>query len=223
MGGGPSGTSVAFNVASRFPDKDVTLFFSGDDVLPGYHPKTRAYHMAKLREAGVTLKPGHRADPSTDGVRTALKGGTVGFSSGQPDYSARCADMGDRRRTSQHGISAPGHARRGGIYKDREDDDSRRLLKRLCHRRCGGNRSPQKFSEKLGIPYRLQKYKCLDPGEGSSASIPAAKQSLGVGIGSAIKRFDSASTKRRPSSIAGVVCPPYSLALDCHSGDLWRH
>ncbi len=88
MGGGPSGTSVAFNVASRFPDKDVTLFFSGEDVLPGYHPKTRAYHMAKLREAGVTLKPGHRADPSADGTRTALKGGVVTFSSGQPDYSA---------------------------------------------------------------------------------------------------------------------------------------
>jgi len=88
VGGGPSGTSVAFNVASRFPDKDVTLFFSGDDVLPGYHPKTRAYHMVKLREAGVTLKPGHRADLSTGGTRTALKGGTVTFSSGQPDYSA---------------------------------------------------------------------------------------------------------------------------------------
>ena len=87
MGGGPSGTSVAYNVAARFPDKDVTLFFSGDDVLPGYHPKTRAYHMTKLREAGVTLRPGHRADPSTDGVQTALKAGTVGFSSGQPDYT----------------------------------------------------------------------------------------------------------------------------------------
>ena len=86
MGGGPSGTSVAYNVASRFPDKDVTLFFSGDDVLPGYHPKTRAYHMTKLREAGVTLRPGHRADPSTDGAQTVLKAGTVRFSSGQPDY-----------------------------------------------------------------------------------------------------------------------------------------
>jgi len=86
MGGGPSGTSVAFNVASRFPDKDVTLFFSGEDVLPGYHPKTRAYHMKKLVAAGVTLKPGHRADPPTDGTRTALKGGTVAFSSGQADY-----------------------------------------------------------------------------------------------------------------------------------------
>lgn len=87
IGGGPSGTSVAFNVASRFPDKDVTLFFSGEEVLPGYHPKTRAYHMNRLGEAGVIVKPGHRAVNSTDEVRTALKGGTVAFSSGQPDYS----------------------------------------------------------------------------------------------------------------------------------------
>jgi NADH dehydrogenase FAD-containing subunit len=87
IGGGPSATSVAFNLATTFPEKTVELFFSGDEVLPGYHPDTRRYHMKALVTKGVVVHPHHRAILPAPEHRTRLKQGTVAFTSGQPSYT----------------------------------------------------------------------------------------------------------------------------------------
>ena len=61
VGGGPSGVSAAYAVKQRFPDKEVSLFFTRDLVLPGYHQRVRRTLQARLHGCGVALFPLHRA------------------------------------------------------------------------------------------------------------------------------------------------------------------
>lgn len=61
IGGGPSGVSVAMNIALRWPQTTVHLCFGRDEVLPGYHDRTRADVHRRLIRAGVQLHPHHRA------------------------------------------------------------------------------------------------------------------------------------------------------------------
>jgi len=61
IGGGPCGVSVAANTKARYPEKAVRLFFSGQEPLTGYHPKTRAKMAANLSSLSVACYPNHRA------------------------------------------------------------------------------------------------------------------------------------------------------------------
>lgn len=56
IGGGPTGVSVADNLARR-GGTAVHLFHSGDQPLPGYHPKAREWIVGRLRQDGVTVHP----------------------------------------------------------------------------------------------------------------------------------------------------------------------
>ena len=61
LGGGASGVSAASNLKEEYPSKDVHLFFSQAEPLPGYHPKVRRRVVARLQKQGVVLHPDHRA------------------------------------------------------------------------------------------------------------------------------------------------------------------
>ena len=66
IGAGPSGVSAAYNIKSRFPQKKVHLFYSRNEVLPGYHPKTRRKIFKRLQASCVIMHPGHRAQLQND-------------------------------------------------------------------------------------------------------------------------------------------------------------
>ncbi len=61
LGGGPCGVSCALNIRRADPSKQVTLYFSGDQPLAGYHPTAQAYYEKILKDAGVTLQSNDRA------------------------------------------------------------------------------------------------------------------------------------------------------------------
>jgi NADH dehydrogenase FAD-containing subunit len=62
IGGGATGVSVSANVKAQYPEKDVHFFFTEPRPLPGYHPKVRSRIEVQLKDAGVRLHPGHRAE-----------------------------------------------------------------------------------------------------------------------------------------------------------------
>ncbi len=86
VGGGATGVSVAFNLARRYGDKEVHLFFSQDRPLPGYHPKVRERIRRDLEAAGVLLHAGHRADLPEDFRGDRLTNEPVAWSTGQPPH-----------------------------------------------------------------------------------------------------------------------------------------
>lgn len=88
VGGGPSGVSAAFNLKRAYPDKEVALFFSAHELLPGYPTSTQRYHQKLLTRQGVILHGGHRAVISNDAVTTGLQGGRLEFEAGQPSCQA---------------------------------------------------------------------------------------------------------------------------------------
>lgn len=61
IGGGVAGVSAASNLKEQFPEKQVHLFHSQDQPLPGYHPKVKAVVADQLEGQGVCLHPNHRA------------------------------------------------------------------------------------------------------------------------------------------------------------------
>ena len=61
IGGGATGTSVAANLATEYPDKEIHFFYSQAQPLPGYHKKVRKDVEAKLKARKVYLYPQHRA------------------------------------------------------------------------------------------------------------------------------------------------------------------
>ena len=67
VGGGATGVSVADNLARR-GGATVHLFDSGEQPLPGYHPRARSWIVRRLTEEGADL-PGNRRIP---GLRELL-------------------------------------------------------------------------------------------------------------------------------------------------------
>jgi apoptosis-inducing factor 2 len=88
VGGGATGVSVAANLATRFPDKSVHLFFSDAQPLPGYHPGVRASVEQHLQQAGVALHPGHRAVIPAGFDCDRFTSEPIGWSSGQDSFRA---------------------------------------------------------------------------------------------------------------------------------------
>ncbi|WP_426572514.1 NAD(P)/FAD-dependent oxidoreductase [Aquihabitans sp. McL0605] len=87
VGGGATGVSVADNLARR-GGAQVHLFHSGDEPLPGYHPKVRRWIVRELQGNGVELHPGHRAELPDGFTGDRLTTGPVSWSSGQEPFEA---------------------------------------------------------------------------------------------------------------------------------------
>ena len=88
VGGGPSGVSAAYNLKRAYPNKEVTLFYSAPELLPGYPKNTQHYHQKLLARQGVVLHGGHRAVVSSDAVTSRLQGGRLEFEAGQSSFQA---------------------------------------------------------------------------------------------------------------------------------------
>lgn len=86
VGGGPSGVSVADNLA-RCGHQQVHLFHSDELPLPGYHPRARSWIAARLREDGVHVHPSHRAEDGTI-ERDRITSGPITWSTGQEPFEA---------------------------------------------------------------------------------------------------------------------------------------
>ncbi len=87
VGGGPTGVSVAANLARR-GHRNVHLFWSGELPLPHYHPRARRWMVQVLHRDGVVLHPHHRAAPPAGTTTDRLGSGPVHWSTGQPPFSA---------------------------------------------------------------------------------------------------------------------------------------
>ena len=88
IGGGPSSVSTASNMKRHYPEKDVHLFFSREQVLPGSHAKTRADAMERLKRDGVVLHPDHRAKVEDGFNGDTLTSGTIQWQTGQEPFNA---------------------------------------------------------------------------------------------------------------------------------------
>ncbi len=87
VGGGATGVSVADNLA-RTQRAEVHLFHSGDEPLPGYHPRVRRWITGHLHRAGVVVHPGHRAAVPDGFVGDSLTHDPVAWSTGQEPFAA---------------------------------------------------------------------------------------------------------------------------------------
>lgn len=61
IGGGAAAASSAANIAVRWPDTRVGLYYPGEHPLPQHHRRTRKRVESRLAAVGVTLHPGYRA------------------------------------------------------------------------------------------------------------------------------------------------------------------
>jgi NADH dehydrogenase FAD-containing subunit len=61
VGGGAAGVGTAFNVATRWPEKRVDLYFPGERALRHHHPRVWDNVHVQLSDLGVGLHPEHRA------------------------------------------------------------------------------------------------------------------------------------------------------------------
>lgn len=84
IGGGAAAVNTAANIASTWPDKQVDLYFPGDRALPQHHRRVWARVEARLRERGVGVHPGHRAEVPDGFACDAITSDTVAWSTGQP-------------------------------------------------------------------------------------------------------------------------------------------
>ena len=87
VGGGATGVSVADNLARR-GGTEVHLFHSGDQPLPGYHPKVRRWIVDELQGNGVVVHPDHRAVVADGFVGDRLTTDPIEWSTGQEPFSA---------------------------------------------------------------------------------------------------------------------------------------
>ncbi|EFQ82378.1 pyridine nucleotide-disulfide oxidoreductase [Aeromicrobium marinum DSM 15272] len=88
VGGGAAAVSSALNLATRWSEKQVDLYFPGERPLLQHHPRVWRTLRARLVEHGVGLHPGHRAvvPDGFDGDR--ITEGTIAWSTGQEPVSA---------------------------------------------------------------------------------------------------------------------------------------
>lgn len=88
VGGGAAAVSSAAQIANAWPDKQVELYFPGDRALIGHHPRTWEKVQRRLIDAGVRLRPGHRAELAPGFTGDELTSEPVRWSTGQPPSSA---------------------------------------------------------------------------------------------------------------------------------------
>ena len=88
VGGGAAAVSSALNLATRWPEKRVDLYFPQDRAVLGHHPRAWEQVRARLELAGVSLHPGHRAVIADGFAIDAITAEPLEFSTGQPAAKA---------------------------------------------------------------------------------------------------------------------------------------
>ena len=88
IGGGAAAVSAAANIAARWPDKRVDLYFPADRPLTEHHPKTWEHLRRRLVRLGVGLHPGHRAVVPAGFDCDTITAEPVQWSTGQPPVQA---------------------------------------------------------------------------------------------------------------------------------------
>lgn len=88
VGGGTAAVSSALNLATRWPDKNVDLYFPHDRAVLGHHPRVWSHVRRRLESAGVGLHEGHRAVIPDGFACDAITSDPVEFSTGQPPAQA---------------------------------------------------------------------------------------------------------------------------------------
>ena len=88
VGGGAAAVSSAFNLATRWPEKRVDLYFPHEGALVHHHPKVWGQVKRRLEAAGVGLHAGHRAVIPEGFSCDAITSQPVEFSTGQPPAEA---------------------------------------------------------------------------------------------------------------------------------------
>ena len=88
IGGGAAAVSAAANVAERWPDTRVDLYFPGEHPLAGHHRRTWEHLRRRLLRLGVGLHPGHRAEVPDGFGCDAITSGEVRWSTGQSPAAA---------------------------------------------------------------------------------------------------------------------------------------
>ena len=93
IGGGLVGVEFAGDIASAFPDKEITLAHASDALLDGSRPKAQRKALEQLTARGVTVKFNRRftKDASVGGrdlYRCSISGETM-----QPDIAYVCVGM----------------------------------------------------------------------------------------------------------------------------------
>lgn len=88
VGGGAAAVSSAAQIAAAWPDTRVELCFPGERALAGHHRRTWETVRRRLDDAGVVLRPGHRAELEPGFTGDELTTGVVRWSTGQPASSA---------------------------------------------------------------------------------------------------------------------------------------
>ncbi|MFE3190403.1 FAD-dependent oxidoreductase [Nocardia sp. NPDC059240] len=88
LGGGAAAVSSALNVAVRWPDTRVDLYYPRDQALPHHHPKVWRTLRARLERLGVGLHPRHRAVVPAGFACDEITDAPVAWSTGQPESKA---------------------------------------------------------------------------------------------------------------------------------------
>jgi NADH dehydrogenase FAD-containing subunit len=88
VGGGAAAVTSAVNLATRWPDKRIDLYFPGERALGDYHPRTWQRIHGRLTDLGVGLHRGHRAALANGFAGDEITSGSVEWSTGQPSTSA---------------------------------------------------------------------------------------------------------------------------------------
>ena len=88
IGGGVVGVEFAGEIASAFPDKEITLAHSTDTLLENLKPKAQRKALEQLTAKGVTVKFNHRFAKDGDVYRCSKSNETL-----QPDIAYVCVGM----------------------------------------------------------------------------------------------------------------------------------
>lgn len=88
IGGGAAAVSSAVNIAVRWPDTRVGLYYPGEHILLQHHWRARQRVEGRLAAAGVTLHPGHRAVVPEGFDCSAITSEPVHWSTGRPPVQA---------------------------------------------------------------------------------------------------------------------------------------
>lgn len=86
IGGGAAAVSSAINLATRFTDAQVDLYFPGERPLPSHHGRVWAHLAKRATGLGLGIHPGHRA-VLPENVDT-ITSGPIEWSTGQDPSSA---------------------------------------------------------------------------------------------------------------------------------------
>jgi NADH dehydrogenase FAD-containing subunit len=88
VGGGAAAVSSAAQLATRWPAKQVDLYYPGERALIHHHPRVWDRVARRLRELGVVLHPGYRAVLPDGFDRSQITSESVRWCGGQPMASA---------------------------------------------------------------------------------------------------------------------------------------